>query len=306
MRTRLIALAALITLAPLPAHAQLGGLVKRGANRAAEKAVDKAVDKAAGDEKSKAREVPAPAFDAEVLELTAPRLDQVVRGLKAWNDARAAADIPAAMKAYEASVAKEQEFSTRYSDQRHAFLEKNRKVDECREEIFDAQREANEAEIQKKMANIQSDPARMQAMARIATEWAPKLNALQMSGDSVAARAGLLQYHMEISKAAGFTLDTDSTKADTKCGKPAPKPAWFAAWDSTEVQTRRLGERVRETESAGEKEAVAASGLTGRQFAVARERVESFVNDGGMGFSRSERAVLTPRRAELKALFPAG
>lgn len=301
MRTRLIALSALLAIAPLPAHAQLGGLVKRGATRAAEKAVDKA----AGDEKSKAKEAPAPAFDDEVLELSASLVDQVVRGLKAWNEARASAHIPAAMKAYEASVAKEQDFSTRYSDQRYAFVEKNRKIDQCRDEVFDAQGDANQAEIEKKMANIQTDPARMQAMARIATEWAPKLQALQMSGDTVAAKAGLLRYQDEISKAAGITLDTDSTKADSKCGKPAPKPSWLTAWDSTEVQTRRLGEDVREAESAGEKEAVAASGLTGRQFAVARERVESFVSDGGMGFSRAERAVLTARKAELKALFPA-
>jgi hypothetical protein len=300
MRPILIALATSVALAPLPAYAQLGGLIKRGAEKAADKAVDKAVDG-----KTPGKEAPAPAFDAEVLELTTPRLDQVVRGLKAWNEARAKADIPTAMKAYEASVAKEQEYSARYSDQRHAFLEKNRKVEQCRDEVFDAQREANNAEIERKTAALRTDPARMQTMSAKAIEWAPKLQALMAGTDSVAMKKGMIEYQADMAKALGVALDTDSTKADAKCGKTAPKPAWFAAWDSTEVQTRTLGERVREAESAGEKEAVAASGLTARQFAVARERVESFVNAGGMGFSRNEKSVLTPRKAELKAYFPA-
>jgi hypothetical protein len=302
MRIATLLLITVVVLTPDPAAAQLGGLVKRGASRAAEKAVDKAVDKTVAD-KTPAKDLPASAFDDEVLELSSARVDQVVRGLTAWNEARAKADVAGATKAYEASTEKEQEFSNKYSDQRHAFRTKNDKVEQCRDEVFDAQREANQAEIDRKMANIQSDPARMQAMTAKATEWSLKLQKVMSSGDTVAARAAMLQYQAEMAKAAGVVLDTDSTKADAKCGKPAAPPSWLVEWDSTEVRTRRLGERVREAEGAGEKEAVAASGLTARQFAIARERIESFVTDGGMAFTKKERAVLAPRKAELKAHF---
>lgn len=300
MRRTLLTLVALALSIPVPATAQLGGLIKRGAERAADKAVDKAVDKKV------AKLAPAPKFDDEVLELTPARIDQVARGLKAYNDARAKADIPGAMKAFEASQKKEQDFSTRYSDQRYAHIEKNRKIEQCRDEVLDAQREANEKEIESKMATLRTDPVRMQAMSAKAAEWAPRMNALMSGTDTAAMQRGIMQMQRELAAIGGFAIDTDSTKANAKCGKAAPAPGWLTAWDSTEVETRRLGDRVREAETAGNAEAAAASGMTASQFAIARERVESFVTDGGMGFSRNERSALEPRKAELKALFPAG
>jgi hypothetical protein len=292
-------LSTLLLTTPAIAFAQLGGLIKRGAERAAEKAVDKKVEGA------KAAALPAPTFDDEVLELTAPRIDQVVKGLRAFNDARAKADVPGAMKAYEAANARSADYSNRYSEQRHAHLERVRKVEQCRDEVLDAQREANQAEVDRKMDAMRTDPAKMQAMAGVAMRWNPRIAQAQAKGDTIELKAALAKMQEELNAVAGVKVDTDSTKADAKCGKPAPAPAWLVAWDSTDAEARRLGERVREAESAGEAEAVAASGLTARQFHVARERIESFVADGNMGFSRAERSALTPRKAELKAHFPA-
>lgn len=298
-------LPSLLLLVPATSSAQLGGLVKRGAARAAEKAVDKSVDKAMDKKAGNKAEVPAPTFDEEVLELTPARIDQVVKGLKAFNEARAKADVPGAMKAYEAANARSADYSNRYSEQRYAHQEKVRKVEQCREEVFDAQREANEAEIERKMNGIQTDPAKMQALAAVAIKWNPRIAQLQASGDTAGYRVAAIKMQEEMHAAAGIKVDMDSTKADAKCGKPAPAPAWLVAWDSTDAEARRLGDRVREAETAGQDEAVAASGLTARQFHVARERIEAFVGDGGMGFSKSERAALTPRKDELKAYFPA-
>jgi hypothetical protein len=296
----------LLLLVPATSSAQLGGLVKRGAARAAEKAVDKSVDKAMDKKTGAKAEVPAPTFDDEVLELTPARIDQVVKGLKAFNEARAKADVPGAMKAFEAANARSADYSNRYSDQRYAHQEKVRKVEQCREEVFDAQREANQAETDRKMEAMRTDPAKMQAMAAVAMKWNPRIAQAQAKGDTAEIKSSMIKMQEELATIAGLKLDTDSTKADAKCGKPAPAPAWLVAWDSTDAEARRLGERVREAETAGQEEAVAASGLTARQFHVARERIEAFVGDGGMGFSKSERAALAPRKDELKAYFPAG
>ncbi len=305
MRPTTLILAATLLL-PSVGTAQVGGLIKRGAGRAAERAVDKSVDKAV--DKSvdgKKAAAPAPTFDDEVLELTDARIDQVVRGIKAFNAARAKADVPGAMKAYEAAQKRSADHSTRYAEQRYAFEEKNRKVEQCREGVLDAQHDANRAQMDEKMKAMQSDPAKMRAMAAKAMEWNPRLAQLQSNGDTTALKDAMLKMQKEMAEIAGVTITVDSTKADAKCGKPAPAPAWLVAWDSTDAEARRLGERVRVAETAGQAEAVAASGLTERQFHVARERIEDFVNDGSMGFSKTERTALGARKTELKAYFPA-
>jgi hypothetical protein len=109
----------------------------------------------------------------------------------------------------------------------------------------------------------------------------------------------------ELAAIGGFKVDVDSSRADAQCGKPAPKPQRLVDWEANDAELRTLGARVREAEMAGGTEAVAASGLTARQFDIARERIESFVREGQMGFSAVERDALTPRRAELAAYFPA-
>ncbi len=296
MRHSHIALVAALILIPTASSAQLGGLVRR----AADKAADKAVEKKTGGK----TELPAPTFDDEVLELTQPRVDQVVRGLQAWNNARSRADVEGARKAHEAAQARELTFSTRYTDQRSAWQQKNWKIDSCRDEAFGEQQDANRAAIDKRMEEMKSNPALLMKMNAKLMEWSPRIAALQQSGDTAALKTALVKMNDEVATAGGLRIAIDSAKVNTKCGHPEPKPAWLLAWDSTEVETRKAGDRVREAETAGAAEAAAASGLTERQFMIARERLESFCGGGTMGFSRREREVLNPRRAELTAFFP--
>lgn len=288
----------LLATTPAFAAAQLGGLIKRGAERAVEKAADKQVER-------KVSQRPAPAFDAEVLELTAPRLDQVVRGLKAYNEARSRADVPGAIRAYEAAQQRERTLAERHGEQRQQWRERNDRIESCRRDAFSEQDARNQAEIERKMEAMRGDPARMQAMTMKAAQWAPKLQQLMQKGDTVGYRDGMIQMQRELATIAGVQLVADTAKVDASCGKPAPRPDWLVQWDSVEVQERRAAERVRTAESAGMAEAAQASGLTERQFAIARERIESFVKDGGMGFSRAERDLMTPRMAELRGYFPA-
>ncbi|HVH40161.1 MAG TPA: hypothetical protein VM764_09060 [Gemmatimonadaceae bacterium] len=304
MRAALVSsltLALAVAAAPSPASAQLGGLIKRGAGRAVDKAVDKSIDN-----KVKASTAPAPTFDDEVLELTTERIDQVVKGMKAFNKAQAAADVPGAMKAFEAADGRSQAFSNKYSEQRYEFEQKNRVIEECRDDAFSAQREKNDAEIERRMATLRNEPAKLQAISAKAMEWNPKLQAMLAKGDTAGAQSAMLQMQKEMAAIGGFAIDLDSAKVNTKCGKPAPRPSWLAEWERADAEAKVLAERVREAETAGQDEAVTASGLEGRQFHVARERIESFVNDGKMGFSKKEKEALGPRKAELKAYFPEG
>lgn len=297
MRPVRVALVAALALIPATTSAQLGGLARRAADKAAAKAVEKKIDRATS-------ERPAPAFDNEVLELTERRIDQVVRGLRAWNDARAKADVPGAIRAHEAAQARQLAYAERYTDQRTEWQQRNWKIDACRDQAFGEQNDRNQAQIEKGMEAVRRDPAKMTAMSAKSVEWAPRLAALQQQGDTAGYIRGMLQMQQELAAIGGFKVEVDSGAVTAKCGTVAPKPAWLAAWDSTEVETRKAGDRVREAETAGSAEAAAASGMTERQFAIARERVESFVHGGGMGFSRRERDALTPRRAELAAYFP--
>lgn len=297
MRPAHVAIVAALVLIPTASSAQLGGLVRK----AADKAADKAIEKKTG---GKAAELPAPTFDEEVLELTGPRVDQVVRGLKAWNDARSRADVEGARKAHEAAQARELSYATRYTDQRTEWQQKNWKIESCRDEAFGEQQEANQQVINKRMEELQSNPTMLMKMNAKLMEWAPKIAAIQQKGDTAAYKSAVIQMNDEVATAGGFKIAIDSGKVNTKCGHPAPKPAWLLAWDSTEVETRKAGDRVRAAETAGAAEAAAASGLTERQFMIARERIEAFCGGGGMGFSRREREILTPRKAELSAFFP--
>lgn len=303
MRAAHLILAAVLIAVPLQTtSAQLGGFVRRAADRAVDRAADKAVDKTA---KGKSTARPAPAFDAEVLELTSARVDQVVRGLNAWRAARTAADVPGAMRAYEAAQARSVDFSTRYTDQRITWRESNDKIENCRRGVLDAQRERDDAEMERQLATLRRDPAKMQAMAAKSMEWNTKIQALAAAGDTAGATDAVRQMQRELARIGGFKADVDSSAADSRCGKPAPKPQWLVDWEANDAELRTLGARVREAEMAGGTEAVAASGLTARQFDIARERIESFVRDGQMGFSTVEREALTPRRSELAAYFPA-
>jgi hypothetical protein len=301
MRAVLLTLATVIIAVPFQtSSAQLGGLVRRAADRAIDKAADKAVT---GKTASTSR--PAPTFDAEVLELSSARIDQVVRGLTAWRAARTAADVPGAIRAYEAAQARSVDFSTRYTDQRITWRASNDKIENCRRGILDAQRERDDAEMERRLVAMRQDPSKMQAMAAKTMEWNTKLQTLIAAGDSAGASVAMQQMQRELAAIGGFKVDVDSSRADAQCGKPAPKPQRLVDWEANDAELRTLGARVREAEMAGGTEAVAASGLTARQFDIARERIESFVREGQMGFSAVERDALTPRRAELAAYFPA-
>jgi hypothetical protein len=303
MRIAGLALAVAAALPVQAVSAQLGGLARRAAERAAERAVDKAVDRSAGgDRASGAR--PAPQFDDEVLELTAPRIDQVTRGLEAWRAARADADVDGAGRAYDAAQARSLDFATRHTDARSKWQESNDRVESCRRGILDEQRERNDAEMERQLASLRRDPAKMQAISAKNMEWTVRIQALAAKGDTAGAATAALQMQRELAEIGGFTVEVDSSRADARCGRPAPKPAWLVAWEENDAELRALGARVREAESAGEAEAVEASGFTARQFAIARERIESFVHDGRMGFSKAERDALTPRRSRLAAYFP--
>lgn len=79
IRTAALTLAALATLADVPAHAQLGGMIRRGAARVASGAAAGAVSPAA----TPAPVRQAPTFDEHTLEVTAPVLDRFVAALDA-------------------------------------------------------------------------------------------------------------------------------------------------------------------------------------------------------------------------------
>ena len=292
----LIALAATLTVGIQPADAQLGGLIKRGAEKAAEKAVDKKVE-------PKARPA-APTFDDDVLELTSARLDQMAKGLRAWQGAIAKADVPGKRKVWEDAMRREEAFSEPHHDHRQEYREKVDEHRRCRDDAFLEQDEANQRRIDKRMEELRGDPATLTAMARKLQEWNPKLMQLQQKGDTAGYRAAAAQMQAEVAKVGGIEMRVDSAAVDRKCGNPPAKPAWLKQWEEAEAVTQQAGDTLRAAESAGDPQGAAAAGLTERQFMVARERIEAYVRDGNLGYSERELSGLKARKAEFSAFFP--
>src|SRR5690606_17819397 len=137
----------------------------------------------------------------------------------------------------------------------------NDRIENCRRGILDAQRERDDAEMERRLDAVRRDPSKMQAMTAKSLEWNAKLQPLIAAGDSIGAKAAMRQMQLELAAIGGFKADVDSSRADAQCGKPAPKPRWLVDWQANDAELRTLGARVRDAEMAGGTEAVAASGL---------------------------------------------
>jgi hypothetical protein len=96
-RILLALLMGLIVATPAAAHAQLGGFIKK---KVGDKVADKVAGRVLGEEQGSSR---APKFSANVLEINADRIGQVLRGLDAEGSARDAAMAP--FRSYETARA---------------------------------------------------------------------------------------------------------------------------------------------------------------------------------------------------------
>ncbi len=281
-------------LLPRPATGQIPNVRRRATD---------AATRAAGVEQPKpqCRESQAAVYDSVVLELTAPRLNQVIAGLRArrqvLNGQRGAPSWNAMVTQRDAAANAAADLVNRKGPEMDAYRESRDRIAQCRDEAFNEKRQARrDASMQRAM----SDPDFMQRMALLSQQ----VLEAQQRGDTAAVNrlARESQALME-----GLTRE-DTLAVDRHCGKLPPPPASVVQLDSLRALEDSLNAQLRRREQQADTTAVSASGLTALQLAMGEERAEMFLaaqsaETAVCGFSDAELAALKSQQAELDELL---
>lgn len=291
-------LAALVVAAtlvlPAAGHAQLGGLMKKAKEKAAEQ-IDKKTD---GTAQQSGAMQPAgscgyvPTFDNVTIELNAANLDKVAKALQAVRTAGEKNGRNALAARVQADRARLEELDNDPSlreaeNSRHEW-------ESCRNETF---QEIINKRIQDKGMGL--SPEYMKAMR----EHQEKIAAAEQRGDVNGAKALQDSTWYAISKVVAPTPQ-DSAAVNAKCGKPPRASRRAAERDSLQRTVREMSDSVRVLDEDAEDQIRSASGLTPRQVAAARERLEAYLKSGrACGFTKTEVDAINPRKAELEKLI---
>ena len=287
---RRAAVGALVLVAPAVAHAQLGGLAKRAAQRALEKKTEQTVvDKTVGNDSPACRNV---TFDRTTVELTPARLDGIVKALNAANDGPNGAKRRELRSQLDAAEARLEELRNDQSLQKAE--DSQREYKSCRQDAFqEIVNKRMEAEGQGLMTKY------MQAM-RVHNE---KIAAAQAKGDTIKANA-LQDSTWQVMMTVVTPTAADSVAVAKKCGNPPRVSRRVAERDSLAVAVREMNDELRAMDEDAEDAMLKASGLTATQFAAARERLTVFMRlKGNCGYTKVEVDAISARRAELEKLL---
>lgn len=305
---RVVIFAALAAIV-LPVHtasAQLGGLVRRARDKAIEQQVDKQVEKRTGSATDASAGAP-PKFDDITVELTEDRIAGILRGLNAGRavlDGTNGGPSRASLVARrDAAANKRVSLSDANAKVISAYEVKRDESTRCRNEAIRVSREANQQKADKVNKELQqkalTDPAyREKVMASM-----QKLTAAQQKGDT----AEMNRIYAELGLTA-VDPKADSLAADKACGKAPPKPAVLVEMDRLNAEADALSEQIRKLEETAAATEIKESGLTARQFNMARERIEAYLsamkyNGKPRGYSAGELNALGAHRADLEKVM---
>lgn len=236
------------------------------------------------EDKVAARTTPPPTFNDRVLEITAARADQLIKGYRAEAAAldQSDRDFAQQQRKFEAD-------EKGHPARRAAYEKQKKEWDACQErEVKPA-----EAESKKQMDDAQAstgvnDPDFQKKMDALKT----RMQAAQAKGDmdEVMRLADSVQKAMAPGAQAATEASNKMVAAQGKCGpEPEEPPA-----PSPPLQ-QRPG-----LEAAG----AGAAGLTSEQYAIMKERVEAALDEDGklrseVGFAGGEVKVLKQRGPEI-------
>jgi len=320
IRIVLAGAAAAAIAAPVPVHAQFGGLLKKAKAKVAGGS-DSAAAANGGSGSSAELRAGAPKFDATVVELTPSVVDEMLRGMTAEarvaqaSDAREA-KLDADLAALEKEV--DQLHAQHPSSERDAWQDSNNRIDECIGDELEKRAEQNEGAMQ---ARLMSDPAVRQKMIELSQRATKETQA----GDTAAARKTMA----EVQALTHPTAGADSAAAIAKCGKPAPRPAWMVHDEELSERRTKITAELRASASAARDTAllvvakghggggggaggggVGGAGLTAPQYSMALERMVAWAAmtaPGGkvnsrLSYSSVELDALKARDADVRRL----
>ena len=291
MLVRPLALVLLLALAAAPANAQLGGLAKK----LKEKAAQAAAEKAGLDTKNAPT---PPTYDDVILELTAPRVESLLKGLGAAQAALTAnGGIPAVLKEREALEAQISTLNDRASAVSSGYYSARDRWSSCEGDAREALEKTHEEEARKAMGAMIANPSLATDRGRNVAAYQQDMAKAVASGDSVALKKVISEYY----KVWGIDLSKDDAVVKAKCGAVPAKPQAMVELDRANARKDSLDVKARAIETRAILEGSKASGLTEQQFAMARERAQMAVTGTRTRFSKGELAAIDARKSELLA-----
>ena len=296
---RIAILAAVVVVTAAPAQAQLGGLVRRAAERRVEQ---KAEDRIG------AANLIEPTFDATTIEITAARLDRYTAAMETLKRSRAAnRQRYDALQTQRAALLDSASAAYNKRDA-EAYQQADSRYGTCRSEVrrgLDAESEKKMAELQARMQRdpigSQNDPqvkafvAAMQEMAQA-----------QQRGDTAASARSVRRMQSMV----GGTADSLATNRAVvaKCGALPAKPASMVREEGYRKRAAELDEQARALLSVAGGVKGTEVGMTDAQARMLWERIQSWLNGVAAApitrtFLRAEYDLLVARRNELKRAF---
>lgn len=285
------ALVLLVVVAAVPpARAGFGDLVKKAKDKAATTVVKRA---AGGPATGGGNGVE---FTDELLELEGERLEKVIAGLEAGD---------AVLAGRAGLVARRQKLDAEADDivaRQGAALDAARtrrdEIEYCRQEFLSERAAARQEELDR---SVLTDPALRERFMELGLRVAEAM----AEGDTAEAAKA----QGELAALSGPTR-ADSLAARQKCGPLPPIHPAQAKVDSLRGLVAGIDRQLRANDEKSIAAQVEASGLTARQFAMARERLVLWLEAVRAkrepnGFGAAELAALAERRARLEPLLAA-
>ena len=297
-----IAIVASLTFPLQTASAQFGGLARKARDRVVEQQVEKRTSGIAGSSSAS-----APTFNAVTLELTDDRITRIIRGLTAG---RALLDGTNRTASRASLAARRDDAATRsaaLADQNakafDAYMMKRDENQRCRNDAITASRDKNQQVAEQRQKELQTKAMADPAFREKAIATAQKIAAAQQRGDTVEMRRLMTEL--------GGVADNpkaDSVAADKACGRELAKPAAMVQAEQLDAEANRLTGQIRELEEKSQATEIEESGLTERQFFMARERIEAYLSSvtyksEPRGFSANELEALGARRGDLEKVM---
>jgi hypothetical protein len=226
-------------------QAQLGGLIKKKVGQAA-----------AGQAPATQATGQAPVFDNVILELTPPRLAQVIAAKKAGKQLASGPNSPVALrKKLDALDEQQAAIYRKHVDDINAWDAKRMDTEGCRDSVL-------------ALASDRQGSTWLQRAAPLSMQVAQA----QAKGDTAELRR--LTEQLQRLKAP---TAADTAQAVKQCGTPAP-PAIVQQWLGIKSQMDPVNEEIGKAEQAIRDGETSTSGMNERQLAMACERIQIFVD----------------------------
>ncbi len=248
-------LALLFALYAAPAQAQIGGFIKRAAQKAVEGKVQEKVEDA----------TPVKPLSGDPV--TEAALNGLLKGLSLELETQERTkQMATAIDAKEKEV---NDAENAAGNEPSAWEDANRNVGNCISNSLDKSSAIHEKEMPGRVLQLTAPGKDNTALMNKIQSISKKMSEAQTKGDM----DGYVKAMGEYMKLLGFDVQKDSLVAFAACGRPPAKPASLVKLERLKAEVDTLNERRRAAETESEARSAKAAGMPADQYALARERL---------------------------------